>query len=369
MIDAVAIDNPKQGDKAQFRNHSCVWTACPTCGKSRWVRTKRGGLPEYLLCVSCSTATPERRLKSSQRETGRKHSPERIEKNRQGHLGQIISLETREKISRTSKGRVHSATAKQKLSVAHKKLWSNPEFREKTLKMLASSSTPEGRKRGAEKLREYWRLKRKTYKPRALYRPTIKELNATDIGNIGDIVLTKPASKAVKALCPVCGIARWVRLVYGKPRSTVCRRCCLPKTKERMTEALKCIWANRDDPRVKHRIQNMALGQHRHPNKPETVVQNILDKLYPSEWKFVGDGQVLINHLNPDFINTNGKKLIIEVFGDYWHGDTFTRKNRRAGEKERIKVFSGYGYRTLILWEHEIQDQVAITARIRSFVK
>jgi len=53
------------------------------------------------------------------------------------------------------------------------------------------------------------------------------------------------------------------------------------------------------------------------PNKPENKVLNALNKYYPTQWKYTGDGSLIIDGLNPDFVNVNGHKYIIEVFGMY----------------------------------------------------
>ena len=84
------------------------------------------------------------------------------------------------------------------------------------------------------------------------------------------------------------------------------------------------------------------------PNKLELRVQRWLDKLFPKEWKYVGDFQTFIGGKCPDFMNVNGQKKLIEVFGDYWHQDDDPQK--------RIDHFSEYGFETLVLWERGINS-------------
>ena len=95
------------------------------------------------------------------------------------------------------------------------------------------------------------------------------------------------------------------------------------------------------------------------PNKLETIILAILETLYPGEWKFVGNGEVMIGGKFPDFININGQKKIIEVFGDYWH----------CGEnsEDRINIFKPYGYDTLVIWEHELKDMGTVRNKISEF--
>jgi len=96
------------------------------------------------------------------------------------------------------------------------------------------------------------------------------------------------------------------------------------------------------------------------PNNPEKRLLQMLEELYPHEWKFVGDGSLVIGGLNPDFANVNGKKLLIELFGDYWH--------RNDDPSERTSCFSPFGFRTLVIWESELDNPLVVEDKIREFV-
>jgi predicted nucleotide-binding protein (sugar kinase/HSP70/actin superfamily) len=37
------------------------------------------------------------------------------------------------------------------------------------------------------------------------------------------------------------------------------------------------------------------------------------------DYFFKNNGKIIIERYNPDFIQCNGKKKIIELFGEYWH--------------------------------------------------
>lgn len=91
------------------------------------------------------------------------------------------------------------------------------------------------------------------------------------------------------------------------------------------------------------------------PNKLELLVKDVLDRLFPNQYQFVGDGNVWIGGKCPDFINTNGQKKLIEVLGDFWHGPEDVRK--------RADHFSKYGFKTLVLWEHDIVNHPEGVAR------
>lgn len=97
------------------------------------------------------------------------------------------------------------------------------------------------------------------------------------------------------------------------------------------------------------------------PNKQELWLEQFLNKLYPNEWKFVGDGQLIINGKCPDFVNINGQKKIIELVGDYWHDKSY--------EIERPKIFEPFGYKTLIIWSHELKKMNKVEFRINKFMR
>lgn len=101
------------------------------------------------------------------------------------------------------------------------------------------------------------------------------------------------------------------------------------------------------------------IRQHTRPTEPEKHLDLLLSLYFPNEWSYVGDGKVIIERKNPDFINRNGKKLIIELFGDYWHD---------ASEAEdRMKFFKKYGFRCLIIWQSELKEPKTVVKRVREF--
>lgn len=97
------------------------------------------------------------------------------------------------------------------------------------------------------------------------------------------------------------------------------------------------------------------------PNKLEKKFEKFLNNLYPNEWKYVGDGQLIISGKCPDFVNVNGKKQLIEIYGDYWH--------KGQNPEDRKKIFRKFGYDTLVLWEKELKKIDNVKAKLDEFVK
>jgi hypothetical protein len=98
----------------------------------------------------------------------------------------------------------------------------------------------------------------------------------------------------------------------------------------------------------------------RRPNKTEEKLTSLLQANFPNEFKFVGDGSFVIEGLNPDWVNCNGKKLIIELFGEPWHTKDEVEK--------RIDMFAKYGFKTLIIWWKETRNKKLLVEKVRNFI-
>jgi len=122
--------------------------------------------------------------------------------------------------------------------------------------------------------------------------------------------------------------------------------------RKKISATLKKLW--RDDPEIARKC--LVINS---PNKCEKRLRSLLNKMYPGEWRFVGDGKVVIEGKCPDFINVNGQKKIIELFGERWH--------EPPEEQERIEFFKQYGYDTLVLWVKQLNNENLAKEKIADF--
>lgn len=104
------------------------------------------------------------------------------------------------------------------------------------------------------------------------------------------------------------------------------------------------------------------------PTKVEVKLKELLDKSFPNEWEYTGDGKVIINNMIPDFFNKNGRKAVIELFGDYWHSE-IKATNWRKTELGRMMAFSTLGIKCLVIWEHELKDEQAVVTKVKQFMR
>ncbi|GAH77234.1 unnamed protein product [marine sediment metagenome] len=96
----------------------------------------------------------------------------------------------------------------------------------------------------------------------------------------------------------------------------------------------------------------------RTPNNEEKFLIAFFQE-YTIPYKFVGDGKVIIDNRNPDFINTDGQKKIIEFFGEHWH----------KSEDEEIKreIYKRYGFDLLVIWGKDLKDKNTLLSKVLDF--
>jgi hypothetical protein len=129
------------------------------------------------------------------------------------------------------------------------------------------------------------------------------------------------------------------------------------ETKAKISIAKKEQW--KDPQYVRDLLSKVLRANKVRPNKAERLLRDILNDLFPGCWKYVGDGQFTIGTKCPDFVNINGHKQIIELFGDYWH--------KGQDPQLRIDLFADYGYSTMIVWESELEDISTLTKKLSTF--
>ena len=150
------------------------------------------------------------------------------------------------------------------------------------------------------------------------------------------------------------------------------------QTKTKMSLSRKILWRN---PEYRERqIRNILKAQHRKPNKPETFIDSVLQTHYPNEWKLNVKGDTIINGRIPDWTNCNGQKKCINHNGTYWHLGSLLRELHKKGlyldkteitkefvEELERKPYEELGFKVLFIWEDELKDQNKILDKIKDF--
>lgn len=99
----------------------------------------------------------------------------------------------------------------------------------------------------------------------------------------------------------------------------------------------------------------------------EIRVQKYLDTGFPGEWGYNGKGEYFwyLRELGygglkrPDFVNLQRNKVLIDVFGRYWHLDEEV--------VPRIAHFKKYGFDLMIIWGYEASYESQVVDRIKSW--
>jgi hypothetical protein len=124
---------------------------------------------------------------------------------------------------------------------------------------------------------------------------------------------------------------------------------------------MKELW---QDPKY---ISRVFKGLNAKPNKLERKVDKILQKLVPGTFQYNGDFScgVVLGGLVPDFINSNGEKIVIEVFGANYHDEKIMKEkfkdtlNWKRTEFGRKAVYSQLGFDCIILWDYNLYKKDA----------
>lgn len=94
------------------------------------------------------------------------------------------------------------------------------------------------------------------------------------------------------------------------------------------------------------------------PSRPEIMLESWLTEYFPNEWRY-NDGWFILAGKVPDFVNVNGKKQVIELYGDYWH--------KGENPQGRIDLFNKYGFNCLVIWEHSLADKETVMNEIKEW--
>jgi len=139
------------------------------------------------------------------------------------------------------------------------------------------------------------------------------------------------------------------------------------KFSTKMSEVTKEVWKNKTDGEKAEHLSKIFKACERKPNDTELLVDDLVQTTKPKEFRYVGDFQVWIGGKNPDWININGKKQLIEFLGTYWHGEKVKRRTKQQEEEYLKSHYSKYGFDCLLIWEDELKDIQTLKQKISVF--
>jgi len=240
--------------------------------------------------------------------------------------GSKVSPEVAAKISATMKGKPKSSEHKARIGLAHK---GRPKSYLHCLHMSqAKKGKPQAKKRKQTLTPKFLRSLSKLHAGNRRLPPLTNQ-------ELYDLYWTKGLSASI------------IAQMYNV-------------TGECVTNWMQKFGIERRNPHSREHLQAMLqIALSRKPTKPEIKLGQILDELFPNEWKYSGNGQVILGKHCPDFININHKKAVIEMFGDYWH--------RNDNPQIWIDDYKGYGFDCLVVWEKELKNKEYVVEKIKNW--
>jgi very-short-patch-repair endonuclease len=329
---------PKAGDTRFRYAHNERYMACAMCGKLSWKRLNINGTAKYPLCFSCARKHPQSESSKEKKRISQIKAMNDPIKGRRIKNG-LNSRWKNENEKRSAKQSVHmlewwsNPETKKRMGKIHAETFNNPATKEKHRNSIIKSyDNPELRQQ-----RKNVMIERNSHPEE---REKIRQVHINRYKDPNEHKKTSELNKI-----------RWQN----------------PERRKHHSQKMIEKWS---DPIYKENTVSATFRALKlSPNIPETIIINVLNTYFPNEWEFVGNNNKFpVDGKRPDFKH-NTNNWVIEHFGDYHHTD----KNKNIKEHQtyngRIDFLAKRGYKTLILWEHEVKKRpmLEIAQRISTF--
>ena len=285
--------------------------------------------------------TEEAKKHMSEAHMGYKHSKETRRKMSELAKGKRCSEETRRKLSKALTGRKISDEHRIRSTKNHKGMSGKCHSEETKQKMrethLGKPSCWKGLKR--PEMSERMRGSKNPFFGKT-FTPEIKERIRESLR--GKVLSEDTRNKISKAL---------------KGRKKQCyerRKPMCEETKRKISQSLKGHVVTEET------LKKIMTSSNAKPNKQELKLFDYIETLFPNQYRLNVRGDILIlGGKIPDIVNINGRKKLIELYGDYWHkGDD---------PQKRIDYFRQLGWDTLVIWGREINGKDLLKAKLLKF--
>jgi len=272
------------------------------------------------------------------------------ERHRKGLIKAFKSKIIRKKISDKLKGKHKSLIHRKRLSKAQKNLWKNKIYRKKQTYALRKC------KKNFKYIKKISKIKKqkmnKVHGNKNKKRPPFskkwrKNISKATKGKNNPMYGKKQSKSTIEK------IRNKMKILMTGKKNPFYGKLHTIKTKAKISKSVKKLFKNKEY--LKKYKDGMCLK----PNKAELILNKILSQNFSKDYKYVGDFQFWLGGKNPDFMNVNGQKKLIELFGNYWH--------KGEDPKNRIRHFKKYGFDTLVIWEKELKNILKLENRLKVF--
>lgn len=218
-------------------------------------------------------------------------------------------------------------------SHATKRMWQNPEIRTKIIESRKQTyQDPQYKARASKRFKELWQ------------NPEFKARMA----EIRKRLWQEPEFR---------------KMMIEAQSESALRKWQNPEYRQRQVEAQMRSW---QAPEI---IAKRFAGLNKKPTKPEQRLMDIFSKHLP-QFQYNGDFRlgVMLGGLFPDFVNVNGRKEVIEFFGDYHHSPEVIGDDWRRSELGKLMIYNSLGWNCLVIWQSEL-DQLSDTQVVQRVTK
>jgi len=165
----------------------------------------------------------------------------------------------------------------------------------------------------------------------------------------------------VSIVCENCG-KTVEKFLCGRNKVRFCSNKCAHEYMGAWNKGKKLSNTHKENLRLAHLGKKQSKEhirkrlRRRDKSSLEIAFENIIKKLN-LPFKFVGNGDFILENKCPDFININGEKIAIEVF--YRDHKNKTRENGlEKWKEERLKIFNDNGWELIFFNETEVKEDV-----------
>lgn len=330
--------------------------------------------------------TKECRGKISQALAGRPKSKEHIRHISEVLTGRKVSWTTRQKISKTllagyAEGRLTKTNigkprdkwTKTKISEAQKKTWSNRTSEEKGKigKKISEAQKRSYANRLPKELEDTSK-KQSESRRRYLLGRTLEEVeNYSKRRSEG---WARKSLKEMKEFGKTRSEAQqkvWAKLTIEERKeirrniSKGSRKHLAGLSKEAMDKRMRNSFLSDEA------VKRSATSNRTSPSMPEWFVGYWVESNHSGDWAYTGDrkSMPLLRSRGytglkvPDFININGKKIVIEILGGlgYWHTEDEA--------EQKIKYYKNYGFDCLVLFEEDCYDYKRLETKYQRLIR
>lgn len=267
--------------------------------------------------------------------TGRKHTEEARRKISEANRRRIYTRETAKKISATLTGKKLSAEHRKATSEGIKLWWKNRS------------------KENIDKFREKLSILKKGIPP------SDKALRNSLIARTGKKMSLEARKKqSLSHLGYKSSLESIRKGIISRKETTIKRGFYISEEAKRNIGIKNSIhmkdkWRNKDF--AEKMIKALLKAVCKKPNNFELACKNFLERLFPNQYKYIGDGSLLINNRSPDFISSK-HKIVVLCNGIYWHllkyGLDDIDQNKEQIEIRESQPFLEAGYDVLFIWEN-----------------